>query len=401
LKERKILFIHNKAMWYRIALFNALAKDMDVKFIFTNENKVEGLGAKYEILRRYGCYRFSVAFGLVPRLIREKYDIVVFPPTDSPGEIIENFLCFVMTKLMRKPYIIWCERWICEKVKRDPVRRVYNLIHQAFMSYICKYAGACVTSGGTKQKDYFISLGVSENRIFIAPYLSDIPAKSIDFKRLEEKKKRIKEELKIENKKIILCVARLIKRKGIHYLIKAFAKLKREMGGVSLIIVGGKDYYGDEKFYGDSLKRLCLDLNISKDVLFVGHIKSDDLPPYYFLCNLLVFPSITDTFADTGGLPISDAMYFSKPVICTDVVGFAYDLVKDGLNGFMVPEKEVDALYKAMKKIITNPDLEKKMGVESKRMMGEKFTFDKMVKRFEGAIEYASTRRRTVVWKKY
>jgi len=390
LKKRKILFIHNKAMWYRIPLFNTLAGDMDVKFIFTNENKVEGLRRKYKILRRYGCHSFNVALGLVLRLIREEYDVVVFPPTGSPGEIIDNFFCFVIAKLVRKPYIIWSERWICKKVKRSLVRRVYRSIDQAFMSCICRYAGACVTSGGTKQKDYFTSLGIPENRIFIVPYLSDIAAKNFDFQHLEEKKKKIEEGLKVKNKKIILCVARLIERKGIHYLIKAFAKLKREIEGVSLVIVGGKDYYGSEKFYGDKLKRLCLDLNVSKDVLFVGHIKSDDLPSYYLLCNFLVFPSIADTFADTGGLPISDAMYFSKPVISTDVVGFAYDLVKDGLNGFMVPEKDTDALYQAMKMIVTNPDLEKKMGVESKRMIEEKFAFGEMVKRFEEAIEYAS-----------
>jgi len=221
------------------------------------------------------------------------------------------------------------------------------------------------------------------------PYLSDIPAKGFDFQYLEEKRKKIEEELKIEKKKIILCVARLIKRKGIHYLIKAFAKLKREMGNVSLVIVGGEDYYGSEKFYGDKLRKLCLDLNISKDVHFVGHIKSDDLPSYYFMCNLLVFPSIADTFADTGGLPISDAMYFGKPVISIDVVGFAYDLVKDGLNGFMVPEKDSDALYEAMKKIISDPELEKKMGEESRRIVKEDFTYEHMIKGFKEAIEYA------------
>jgi len=162
--KKKILFIQNKAMWYRIPFFNKLAKDYCIKLLFTDEKKVEGLEAKYKILRRYGVYPFSVSFGLIPALIRERYDIVVFPSMDFPGELIDNILCFVIARLMRKPYIIWSERWICKKIKRSLVRRVYYSIDQAFMRCICKYAGACVTSGGTQQKDYFISLGVQKIR---------------------------------------------------------------------------------------------------------------------------------------------------------------------------------------------------------------------------------------------
>ncbi len=390
MKRTKILFIHNSAAWHRIPLFNALAKDMDVKFIFTNKTQAEGLGVDYRTIRRYGSRPFGVAFGLIPTMIRENYDVVIFPSLGSPGELIDNILCFIIANFRRKPWIIWSERWHYQKTKVSPLRKVYHLIDQAFMKRLCQNAGACVTSGGTKQKDYFTSLGVPGSRIFMVPYLSDIPAKSLDFQHLEEEKRRVIGGLKIEDKKIILCVARLIERKGIQYLIKAFAKLKREIDDISLVIVGGEDYYGMEKFYGDKLRRLCLDLNIDKDTHFIGNIKSDDLPPYYYMCNLLVFPSIGDKFADTGGLPLSDAMYFGRPVISTDAVGFAYDLVKDGLNGFMVPEKDADALCQTMKKILVNPDLEKRMGEESKKMMEGRFNFNEVVNRFEEAIEYAA-----------
>ena len=373
-------------MWYRIPLFNGLANDFDIKFLFTNENKVEGLEAEYEILRRYGFYPFITTFGLIPKLIKEDYDVVVFPPSE---EWFNDIFCFIISKLRRKPYIIWSDRWICKKVKRSIFKKIYYWADQIIMRYLCKRAGACVTSGGTKQKEYFMFLGVIESKIFISAFLSDIPAKGFDIKYLEEKKK-IEKKLGIENKKIVLCVARLIERKGIDYLIKAFAKLKKEIENVSLVIVGGEDYYGRSKFYGTELKTLCKTLTINEDVHFIGYVKSDDLSTYYLLCDLFVYPSIANSFADTGCLPISDVMYFGKPVISTDVVGFAYDLIKNAVNGFMVPEKDVDALYKAIKTIISNPDLERKMGIESKRIIKEGFTSKHMVMGFKEAIEYVT-----------
>lgn len=384
-------------MWYRIPLFNGLANNSDIKFLFTDENKVEGLEAEHEILKSYGFYPFIVAFGLISKLIRENYDLVVFP---TPEEWINNIICFIIAKLRTKPYIIWSDRWICKKVKKSMFKRIFYLADTMVIGYICRHADACVTSGGTKQKEYFMSLRVSENRIFISPFLSDIPSKSFDFKKLQQKKEKIKKELGIKNKKVILCVARLIKRKGVDYLIKAFAKLKKEKEDVSLVIVGGEDYPGLPKFmpkffrgvefYGTELKTLCKTLNISESVHFVGYVKSDDLHSYYLLCDLLVYPSIATSYADTGCLPVSDAMYFGKPVISTDVVGFAYDLIKNDVNGFVVEERDVDALYGAIKKIISDPDLERKMGMESKRIIEEGFTYEHMVKGVKDAIEYAS-----------
>lgn len=389
IKDLKILFIHNKAMWYRIPFFNRLSQLCYIKFIFTNENEVKGLKSEYKLLKRYGIYPFSIAIGLIPILIHEKYDVVVFPPADSPGELFDNILCYVLTKIKGKPYIVWSERWNCPQIKRPLYKKIYHFVDRRIMGYICGHAIANVTSGGTKQKEYFLSLGVPADKIYISPYLSNIPFKNWDFEEINNRKNEIVKTLRIENKKVILCVARLVKYKGIDYLLKAFAKLKKRMDDICLIIVGGEDYYGREKFYGNKLRNLCAKLGISNDVHFTGHVASEELPVYYLICNLLVYPSIGEKFCDTGCLPVSDAMYFGKPVISTNVVGFAYDLIKDGINGFMVPQKNVDALYKAMRTILSDSKLEKKMGKESLKMMEKFFTPEKMIEGFKKAIESA------------
>lgn len=380
--KTRILFIHNKCLWYRTPLFNKLAERYDIKFLFTNEKKVVELKAKYRIIKRWGIYPFSIAFGLIPRLIKENYDIVIFPPSDSPGELIDNIFCFIITKLKRKYYIVWSEAW-CSIIPLHFYKIIYHTFSKPFIKFIFRNADGCI-SPGNKAMEHFISLGVPMNKIFIMPNASEIEVKHKD---LEKSKKQ--KRINLKNKKVILYVGRLVKIKGIEHLIKAFAKLRRKRDDVVLVIVGD-EYFGRGRDYcGDELKSLCKDLRIQEDVYFVGEVKHDDLAPYYNMCKVFVLPSISLEGREAWGFVLNEAMSFGKPVIATDAVGGAYDLIKDGVNGFMVPEKNVDALYEAIKRIIESPELEKKMGLKSKKIIKEGFTYEHMVEGFKKAVDYA------------
>jgi len=382
MEKPKILFIHNKCMWYRRPFFNKLAEEYNVEYLFTDEKKVEGLKAKHEILKRYGIYPFSFAFGLISRLIKRDFNIVVFPPPDSLGELIDNVFCFLMSNSRRKPYFVLSERGSWKK-KISLAKWFYIKISHLLTSFIACNSSAFFVPG-IKYKEYPLSLGVSFEKIFILPCVSGLTCSDKDY----EKGGRLKKELGIENKKIILYVGRLIKRKGADYLIRAFAKVRKERDDVVLVIVGD-EYFGRGKDYcGDELKSLCKDLGVHDDVYFIGEIKHDALAPYYILGDVFVMPGITYRIAEPWGLVLNEAMSFGKPVIATDAVGAAYELIRDGVNGFMVPEKDVNALYKTIKKIIENPELGRKMGEESKRIIEEGFSYEHMVNGFKKAIKY-------------
>ena len=98
-------------------------------------------------------------------------------------------------------------------------------------------------------------------------------------------------------------------------------------------------------------------------------------------------PSITYGQADCWGYVVNEAMCCGKPVIATNAVGAAFDMVKDGKNGFIVPEKDADALYKAIKKIISEPELGRNMGLESKRIIEQGFTYEHMINGFRRAVD--------------
>ena len=87
-------------------------------------------------------------------------------------------------------------------------------------------------------------------------------------------------------------------------------------------------------------------------------------------------------------MAMNEAMSFGKPVIATDMVGSSYELIHDGINGYVVPQRQVSPLYEAIKRAISNPELEGKMGAESKRIIAGGYTYKHMANGFKQAIEF-------------
>ena len=218
-----------------------------------------------------------------------------------------------------------------------------------------------------EQKERMLSRKSSRKLIDSVVILNTI-LKSIDdshIKQLIDAAKMLRESLKA--KKVILYFGRLIKRKGVDYLIRAFAKLAREYNDVVLIIAGE----GDEK---RNLQDLCRELNIYDKVHFTGFVKEEDKAMYFIACDVFVCPSVTLGMPEIWGIVVNEAMSVGKPVIATTAVGSAYDLVKNGINGFIVPERDIDALYRAMKLILGNNALMIRMGKESRKIIEKEFT---------------------------
>lgn len=384
MENPRILFIHNRCMPYRKPLFNMLANRHDVCFIFTNEKKVEGLFAEHKVLKRHGLGPINLAFGLVSALSKERYDLIVFPPADLPGGLLDNVICFIVAKIKRKPYLIWSGRWKWKEDNKYPIRRFYTFFDRTLIGFIYRNADACI-SYGMKHKEYLLSLNVPENKIFIAPQASAAIQDAND-----DSISKIKEELGLGNKKVILYVGRLIKIKGVNYLIEAFAKVKEELDRACLLIIGEEGLYGkttEERLSIDKLKLFSehLGLELNRDIYFLGDIKGANLLRYYLVSDVFVLPGITHIIGEAWGLVLNEAMQFGKPVISTDAVGAAYDLIEDGVNGFMVPERDVDALCKAMSKILSDEKIEQKMGKESKRIISN-YSYERMFDGFEKAI---------------
>lgn len=356
----KIAFIHNTAIWYRIHFFKQLATLYDMDFLFTHEKEFECLeDVNYAKLNNY----FGIAFGLIPRLLKTNYDVIIVSGWSNLSEFFEGILCLVIAKMKKKPVILWFEHWY------PSIPDIKRKLASPLIRLIVKCSDACVAPG-SKTVELYIKMGADQNKIFIAPNASILK---------EEKGTNVRKTLGLNNKKVVLYFSRIVPIKGLNYLLKAFSKLERERNDVFLLICGDGDFMND-------CKRLCNDLNI-RNVYFTGFIKPEERYSYFSAANVFVLPTVfLDGHAEAWGLVLNEAMSVGKPVVSTTAVASAYDLIQNGINGFMVPEKEVDALYEAIKKIISDPELEKKMGAESKRIIEEGFTYERMVNRFKEAI---------------
>jgi glycosyltransferase involved in cell wall biosynthesis len=353
-----------------------LSEIYDIKFIFTDMELGKNMyGMKifearefgkmrYKVLKRYfsGISPSGVPLGLMRELFKVQYDIVVA----NLGSV-EMVFCFIAAKLRRRQIIFWTGAWkgkISERTLALP-----------FTKFIMPRSDAIVVPG-TKHKENVISLGAPRDKVFIMPYASNIIIRDIDY----ENKERIKEEHNIGTKKVILYVGRLVKQKGVAYLIEAFSELRKEMDDVFLLIVGE----GESR---NELELLSRKLNIEEDVYFTGFVRNVNLPAYYLLCDICVMPSITYGQADVWLRAVNDAMSAGKPVVATDAVGAAFDMIRAGVNGFMVPERDAGALYNALKRILSEQGLAKKMGLESKRIVEQGFKYEHMIEGFSRAVE--------------
>ena len=146
-----------------------------------------------------------------------------------------------------------------------------------------------------------------------------------------------------EDKKVVLYLGRLHRRKGIDFLIKAFHALLQETDDVALMIAGPDDGYREE------LLRLVDSLGISRSVRFAGVV--DNVDDAYAMADLLVYPGILEIF----GLVPFEAIMAGIPVIVTDDCGCG-EIIREARCGYLVKFGDEKTLKDTMRMILQNPD---------------------------------------------
>lgn len=369
--------MHNAYIDYRTPLFEKISEKYDVHFFFewVDQSFVRNSSSiRLKILR---SFRFVDEYAFSPLLffflLKGKFNLFI---AGGKGQI-NTCVAYVLSRLLRKPFIFWDETWYW-----PPTR--WRLLAWSMIRSLLKNASAIVVPG-IKSKEFYLSITPSgEDKIFIAPNARILPQCDYYRNRADEIRKR----LRLDNKKVILYCGRLVKQKGIEYLIEAFAKLQKSNRNAFLFVVGGPVGSGI-RCDPNELKNMCRSLGIN-NVRFLGPVYGPEKTVYFLLADVVVVPSIFfTTGSEVWGFTVNEAMSVGRPVIATKAVGAAYDLIKDGVNGFIIPDKDPEALSKAIKLLINNPSIEKKMGIQSSKILFDGFTYEHMFRGFVKAVEYA------------
>ncbi len=153
----------------------------------------------------------------------------------------------------------------------------------------------------------------------------------------------------------ILCVGRLIERKGQHHLIEAVKRLTEEGIDVKLDLIGT----GDAQSVNQAQ---VAQLGLTDRVHFWGYVPREKIAEHYATAHLFVLPSYNEGMS----VALLEAMASGLPVIVTPTGGTA-ELVSSGINGFIVNWSDVDQLARHLRDLACNRLLVRRMGKESRR----------------------------------
>lgn len=167
-------------------------------------------------------------------------------------------------------------------------------------------------------------LGIPKNKITVIP-------NGIDPKKFEKRRHFVEKSDKMK----ILCVARFANNKNYESLIYALSRLKDRID-VEAYFIG--DFDNREYFRG--IVKLVKMERLEKTVKIGLSLDDAAVVDCYLSCDLFVLPSIMETFP----LAILEAMYAGLPIVATRVGGIP-EIIRDGVNGFLVPPKDSEQLY--------------------------------------------------------
>jgi glycosyltransferase involved in cell wall biosynthesis len=185
----------------------------------------------------------------------------------------------------------------------------------------------------------------------------------------------------------VLAVGRLLEVKGFRYLIEAVARVD----GVRLTIAG------------DGPLRSELEETARREaakVTFAGDVQHKAIPGLLARADAVAVPCVTGSAGNVDGLPnaLLEALSAGRPVIASAIGGIP-EVVRDGANGLLTPEKDVQALASALTELRDRPELREQLGKEARRRAVCELDWDATAEAYEqtylsaGATEPALTPR--------
>jgi glycosyltransferase involved in cell wall biosynthesis len=377
----RVLLLHNIMAPYRFPLFRAIAghPDIDLTVWFMSRSaknrrwaaSQQELGFKYEVLpsvelnyRSQDLFTYIVNYTFPWRYARHPFDVLI-----SAGWL--DFACqagFFISKLLGRKFVLWSESTAYEP-------SLQRTLAAPLVKTMVRGTDACV-SVGTRSKEYLHALGASSQKIFTAYSTVDVEL----FQRVSATARAHRIEhraaLGIRRRHVLLYCGQFIERKGLRYLLKAFALIKCEYEDVALVMVG----------YGPEHSRLLEEvtrLGLS-DVHLLGHVEVADMPKMYALADVFVLPSTEETW----GLVVNEAMACGLPLIVTDRVGSSVDLLRDGENGYLVPVADPASIADRTLRLLKDPQLVARMSECSKQRI-KQFTPEHAAEGFLEAVRHA------------
>ena len=234
-----------------------------------------------------------------------------------------------------------------------------------------------------KNVDYLISNSTFTEKKTLEVYPvpnHQVISPGVDIKRFYPQKKipYLRKILNISEEDIfILAIGKFIPRKGFEYLIKAFNIIVNQRKTTNIKLrIGGRGPL--KKKYETMIK----DYGLNSCISFLRNINDAEIPSYYSEADIFVLPSIVDDRGDTEGLGVVliEAMACQTPCIASNVGGIP-DIIKDGINGFLIEQRNLKVLVERIFRLADNKELRIKIGINGYESVKENFNWNSISKK--------------------
>jgi glycosyltransferase involved in cell wall biosynthesis len=356
-KYKKLLYLNYTPSPYRVDFFNEFSKfcDLTVLYYFdqfedrTWSIKDKEHHYKWHILFPKNKYSISGFRNLVKFLTSRNFDIIIVGGYALPAEI---FSIFVL-KLLGKKFVLNTDGGF-----------INTSCYKNFAKKILIRSASWWLSSGKNATQTLAYYGAKQDRIF-EYHFSSVFANEIAQEKLSEaQKKLLRDSLNIpEYKVVIISIGQYISRKGFEYLMDAIQIINNH--NIIVYAIGEGPL---RNHYSEKIKRL----NLNDSIFLNGQMSKDKILGYCKSADMFILPSLEDIW----GLVINEAIACGLPVITTERVGAAYNLVKSGENGFIIPPKNSGILAEKINEIL----LDGKLNLFSKKSLeiAQAYTIEQM-----------------------
>ncbi|MHB1945331.1 MAG: glycosyltransferase family 4 protein [Metallibacterium sp.] len=369
MKSPRIVYWNNIPSPYMVERFNALAARGAFEFEAWFNDRLES-GRSWEVDESTWQfkYRYLPATRVWGRVLHWPLPVLGRKPDVLVSLYAEPaFLVgWSLAKLRGSKTGFWVEvtfdRWVHRTRFKEFIKR-----------WLFPRVDAIVTVGADG-KQFAERYGAPSERIFFAPHTIDVAHYRGGSGAARPQREALRAELGLQGT-VFIYVGRLWWGKGLHTLLEAFDVAQRAGSEeVSLLLVGD----GPEETI---LRQRCAEHGL-RNVVFAGFKQKLELPHYYALADVFVFPTLGDPY----GLVVDEAMACSLPIISTSAAGEIRDRVEEGANGYIVSPEDSHALAARMLELAQNPELRLRMGqLSAEKILGH--TPDKWAGDFEQIID--------------
>ncbi|MGW7516785.1 glycosyltransferase family 4 protein [Streptomyces sp. NPDC054796] len=191
----------------------------------------------------------------------------------------------------------------------------------------------------------------------------------------------VRERLGLTERPVVVCVSRLVRRKGQDTLVRALPRVLEEVPDAVLLIVGGGPYRAD-------LEKLAAETGVADSVRFTGPVPWEELPAHYGAGDVFAMPCRTRRGGlDVEGLGIVylEASATGLPVVSGDSGG-APDAVLDGETGYVVRGGEPGEAAERIVTLLQDPVLRARMGERGRAWVEERWRWDLLAEKLRALL---------------